>query len=86
MARAVGGWEGLGQVAALTQGDAVLEAGPTFRCALKREEKDVRGGTSGQHSERKGSSECGRRTSDQSRVTHLGGQDWLLQDSRSMGR
>lgn len=35
MARAVGGREGLGQVAALTQGDAVFEARATFRCALK---------------------------------------------------
>lgn len=39
MARAMGGREGLGQVAALTQGDAVLEAGATFRCALNREEE-----------------------------------------------
>lgn len=38
MARAVGGWEGLGQVAALTQGDAVLETGATFGRALKSEE------------------------------------------------
>lgn len=36
MARAVGGREGLGQVAALTQGDAVLEAGATFGSALER--------------------------------------------------
>ena len=38
MARAVGGWEGFGQVAALTQGNAVLKAWATFRCALKQEE------------------------------------------------
>lgn len=35
VARAVGGREGLSQVAALAQGDAVLEARATFRCALK---------------------------------------------------
>jgi len=34
VARAVGGWEGLGEVAALAQGDAVLEARPAFRRAL----------------------------------------------------
>lgn len=50
MARAVSGRESLGQVAALTQGNAVLEAGATFRCALKREGKGVRR-RSGQHSE-----------------------------------
>lgn len=41
MARAMGWREGLGEVAALTQGDAVLEAGATFRCALKRKEDEV---------------------------------------------
>lgn len=35
MAWAVGGREGLTQVAALAQGDAVLKARATFRCALK---------------------------------------------------
>lgn len=41
MARAVGGREGLGQVAALTQGDAMLEARATFGRALKREEEEI---------------------------------------------
>lgn len=41
MARALGGREGLCQVTALTQGDAVLIPGATFRCALKREEEEV---------------------------------------------
>lgn len=39
MARAVGRREGFSQVAALTQGNAVLKAGTTFRGALQREEK-----------------------------------------------
>lgn len=41
MARALGGREGLGEVAALTQGDAVLKAGATFRCALKGREEEA---------------------------------------------
>lgn len=53
MARAVGGREGLGQVAALTQGDAVLEAGATFRCALKRQEEVFRGTSLQQHDDPK---------------------------------
>lgn len=51
MARAVGGREGLGQVAALTQGDAVLEAGATFRCALNRQEEVFRGTSPPRHNE-----------------------------------
>lgn len=39
MARAVGGREGLGQVAALTQSDAVLEAGAALGCALRSKEE-----------------------------------------------
>lgn len=39
MAGAVCGGEGLGEVAALTQGDAVLKAGATLRSALQRQEK-----------------------------------------------
>lgn len=83
VARAVGGREGLGEVAALAQGDAVLEAGAALRRALRGrrrrcQERTRLGGAAAD-------SEC-HHTSDQSRVTHLGGQDWLLQASRSMGR
>lgn len=74
MARAVGGREGLSQVAALTQGDAVLKARATFGRALK--------GAGGvgvrtrfqQHNEPKRTVSF-IITSDQSRVTHFGGQD-----------
>lgn len=41
MARALGGGEGLGQVAALAQSDAVLEAGAALRRALGREGKSA---------------------------------------------
>lgn len=90
MARALGRRESLGQVAALAQRDAVLEAGAALRRALGRDRKS--GGV------REGSGPAPppakvrlvlpghRLTSDQSRVTHFGGQDWLLHDSCSMGR
>lgn len=35
--RTVGGWEGLSQVAALAQDDAVFKAWTTLRCALQEE-------------------------------------------------
>lgn len=38
MARAVGRRKGLGQVATLAQGDAVLETGATLGCALGSKE------------------------------------------------
>ncbi|KAJ3605832.1 hypothetical protein NHX12_027876 [Muraenolepis orangiensis] len=75
LAGAVGGGEGLGVVTALTQDDAMLEARPTLGNALKR------GGGGGEGGEGGGGGGL-----DQSRVVHCGGQDWLLQGSRSMGR
>lgn len=90
MARALGGRESLGQVAALAQSDAVLEAGAALRRALGRDGKS--GGVRAKarclrRLKRGGFLSRGRRlTSDQSRVTHFGGQDWLLHASCSMGR
>lgn len=82
---AAGRRKGLGEVAALTQGNAVLKARTTFRCALQREGKVLNTYLDSAMSYRKTLIITGL-TSDQSRVTHFGGQDWLLQDSLSIGR
>lgn len=84
LTRALGRRESLGQVAALTQGNAMLEARAALWRALGRAEKSGGVRATPQH-------HCqlqpgARLTSDQSRVTHFGGQDWLLHGSCSMGR
>ncbi|TNN68190.1 hypothetical protein EYF80_021673 [Liparis tanakae] len=86
VARAVGGREGLGEVAALAQGDAVLEARPAFRRALWDGGGDGVRQTHADGPEGQNTAGVSDRTSDQSKGTHLGGQDWLLHDSRSIGR